>query len=55
MSEIYGARKIYGSVITTAAIISFLLPTAAHFHYGALIATRVTMGLILVIKKQNPF
>ncbi|XP_064111730.1 putative inorganic phosphate cotransporter [Macrobrachium nipponense] len=46
LAEVKGTKYVFGICILTGAIVSFLTPLMAHIHYIALIATRITLGLV---------
>ncbi|XP_068216855.1 putative inorganic phosphate cotransporter [Palaemon carinicauda] len=46
LAEVMGTKYVFGICILTGAIVSFLTPLMAHIHYIALIATRITLGLV---------
>ncbi|XP_076069277.1 putative inorganic phosphate cotransporter [Oratosquilla oratoria] len=44
LAEIVGARKVFGSALLGASVMTFLVPLAAHWDLKALVATRVMLG-----------
>ncbi|KAK4317784.1 hypothetical protein Pmani_011182 [Petrolisthes manimaculis] len=44
-AELFGTRRVFGLCILAGAIITFLSPVAAKFHYGVFIALRVIQGV----------
>lgn len=38
--------RVFGCAITASAFLNLLLPSACKVHYGAVMAVRITQGLI---------
>jgi ACS family sodium-dependent inorganic phosphate cotransporter-like MFS transporter 5 len=49
LAEIIGGRRVMGTALFVASLLSAVTPLLSRIHYGFLVAVRVCQGLMLVI------